>query len=439
MKNSRWKGARLWVQIFFFALIALIAVNKALGDQGGGFWFLSDASLHALCPFGGVATLYSLVTTGTLLQKIHMSSVVLMGLVFLLAVLFGPVFCGWVCPLGTIQEWTGKLGRRIFRKRYNQLIHRKLDRYMRYLRYGVLVWVIFVMARSGQLLFERVDPYNALFTFWTKEVSVPALVILALTLAASLFMERPWCKYLCPYGELLGMFNKIRIFKIVRNSESCISCGKCDRSCPMNIPVSTGKAVNDSQCITCLQCTSELSCPAKDTVFLQMGGNKRKVVSAFAVAVIVLLLIFGGIGAAAAANLWVTSNDRALGADRNASDLGDDPGSASLENVRGSTTFREAADAFGIDAAILLESFSVSQADGGEEMKIKDLEKRYAESGKEIGKESVQLFIALYNGIPTNPEDVYLPQSAVETLLREKRELTQAQLEYLKAHEVMQD
>jgi hypothetical protein len=55
MKNSWLKGARLWVQIFFFVLIALIAINKVLTDAGGGAWFLSDASLHALCPFGALS------------------------------------------------------------------------------------------------------------------------------------------------------------------------------------------------------------------------------------------------------------------------------------------------------------------------------------------------------------------------------------------------
>lgn len=435
MKISRLKGARKWVQIFFFALIALIAINKVLTDAGGGVRFLSDASLHALCPFGGVVTLYNLAVTGTLIQKIHMSSVILMGLIFLLAVLFGPVFCGWVCPLGTIQEWVGKLGRKLFGKKYNHFIPWKLDRHMRHLRYGVFIWVIFVTARSGQLLFERVDPYNALFTFWTKEAALPSLIILALTLGASLLIERPWCKYLCPYGVLLGIFNKFRLFKIIRNGESCISCGKCDRSCPMNIPVSTRKSVKDCQCISCLKCTSELGCPVGETVLLKSTDKSKKAVPAAAVAVIVLLLIFGGIGAAEAADVWTTENDRMRSGDRK--DIS--TGNVGLEDVRGSTTFQEAADAFGINPEIILEAFSVTESDGGAQMKIKDLEKLYAETGKEIGRESVQLFIALYKDIPMDQEEVYLPENAAEILLRENPDLTEEQLEYLKNHEVVKN
>jgi polyferredoxin len=98
------------VQWFFFLAIALISVNHALLESGKGITFLSSASLHAVCPFGGVETLYTFVASGLLVKKIHDSSLILAGIVLLLSILFGPVFCGWVCPLGTIQEWV-KVGK----------------------------------------------------------------------------------------------------------------------------------------------------------------------------------------------------------------------------------------------------------------------------------------------------------------------------------------
>src|SRR5690606_6121242 len=115
------------VQGFFFGLIALIAVNHSLVEAGIGIPFLASASLHALCPFGGVVTIYQYVTTGTFVQKIHESAFVLMIIGFLTALLFGPVFCGWVCPLGTVQEWFAGIGRKLFkRRRYNHFIPVKL-------------------------------------------------------------------------------------------------------------------------------------------------------------------------------------------------------------------------------------------------------------------------------------------------------------------------
>ena len=125
------------VQIFFFALIALIAVNHALEERGMAIGFLSSASLHAVCPFGGVVSIYQYVTAGTYVHQIHESAFILMYIVFALALLVGPAFCGWVCPLGSFQEWIGKPGRKIFKKRFNKFVTPKLDSYLRYLRYAV--------------------------------------------------------------------------------------------------------------------------------------------------------------------------------------------------------------------------------------------------------------------------------------------------------------
>jgi len=276
MEKNRKKKVRIYVQIFFFLLIALIAVNKTLAETGVGIPFLSTASIHAICPFGGVVTLYNLFTVGTFVQKIHSAAVVLMGVVFILTILFGPVFCGWICPLGSFQEWIGKIGHKIFKKKYNYFVPVKIDKVLRYFRYFVLVMTVFVIARSGQLLFENIDPYNALFKFWSEEVATPALVILGLTILFSLFVERPWCKYVCPYGALLGLTNKISIFKIKRSKSTCISCRKCDHACPMNIDVSNQEVIKDNQCIRCYECTSEASCPVVDTVNLEAGRNKNE-------------------------------------------------------------------------------------------------------------------------------------------------------------------
>ena len=277
MKKRKSKKKKIWlrpiVQLFFFTLIALIAANHTITENGGGIPFLTNASLHALCPFGGVVTLYQYIVAGTFVQKIHASSLVLMGIVFFLSILFGPVFCGWVCPLGTAQEWVSGLGKKVFKNRFNHFMPSKADIFLRYTRYIMLAWVLYMTAVSGKLIFTEIEPYYALFNFWLGEVALTGLIILGVTLIASLFIERPWCKYVCPYGALLGLTNLFRIFKIKRQPETCINCVLCDKRCPMNINISTKTSINNHQCISCLECTSEAVCPIPNTVDLTTGGK----------------------------------------------------------------------------------------------------------------------------------------------------------------------
>ena len=262
------------VQWFFFLLIAFISINHTLVENGGGISFFSSASLHAVCPFGGVETLYTFLASGLLIKKVHDASLVLAGIVLVLSILFGPVFCGWVCPLGSVQEWVGKLGKKFFKRRYNHFVPAKLDNVLRYLRYGVLAWVVYVTATTGTLIFEAYDPYFALFNFWSTEVAWSALAILGVTLILSVFVERLWCKYACPYGAVLGITNLFRVFSIKRSELTCKADGACSIMCPMNIPVDTKKTVRDHQCISCLECTSEAICHVAKTVLFTSGGVK---------------------------------------------------------------------------------------------------------------------------------------------------------------------
>lgn len=262
------------VQWIFLLLIALIVLNHSLVESGGGIPFLASASLHAVCPFGGVETLYTYLASGLFVSKIHDSSLVLAVIVLIMSFLFGPVFCGWICPLGTVQEWVSKIGRMLFKRRFNHFVPLKLDNVLRYLRYGVLVWVLYVTATSGSLLFEAYDPYFALFNFWSTEVAWTSLAVLGVTLVLSVFVERPWCKYACPYGAVLGITNLFRVFSIKRAESTCKADGACSIMCPMNIPVDAVKTVRDHQCISCLECTSEAICPVARTVLFTSGGVK---------------------------------------------------------------------------------------------------------------------------------------------------------------------
>lgn len=262
-------------QAVFLLIVALIALNHYLAEAGKELPLVGDMSLHAICPFGAVEASLALFQYDVLISKIHESTFIIFLLIMVLSILFGPVVCSYICPLGTVQEWIGKLGRKIFKKRYNQFIPRKLDRILRFGRYFVLIFVVYLSAQSLKLIFLEVDPYFALFNFWSSEATVGGLIVLGVILLSSLFIERPWCKYACPFGALVGLTNFFSIFKIRRRTSTCISCNKCSKACPMNIDVANKTVIKDPQCIRCGICTSEQVCPVPETVEMKVMKYKE--------------------------------------------------------------------------------------------------------------------------------------------------------------------
>ncbi len=274
--NVKTKWFRHALQIFFFVLIGMFAVNHVLGESGTSLFssILPDVSLHAICPFGGVESALSLVTAGTLVQKLQMSTLVMTVIIILITLIFGAVFCSFVCPLGSIQEWIGKLGRKIFKKKYNTFIPKKVHNVLKYFRYVSLIAVVVLTYNAATLVFLEVDPYYALYHFFTDEVTIGSLVVLGITLIGSLFVERPWCKYACPYGAFLGLIGKISLFKIKRNTDTCTNCNLCNKKCPMNIDIDKKKTVYDGLCNKCLECTDTGLCKPNSLSF--SFGKKKE-------------------------------------------------------------------------------------------------------------------------------------------------------------------
>ncbi len=273
-KKNKSYWFRIILQTLFLLLIVLISYNRYRLAQGLVPIPVGTSTLHSLCPFGGVVTLYQYFTQGTFIRQIHQSSFTLMWLVLLLSLFFGPVFCGWVCPIGTVQEFIGKIGKKIFPKKYNRFVPYKIDIWLRYLRYIVLILIVVLTAKELRLVFQNYCPYFSLFNIWSNEVALSALILLGFIFIGSLFIERPWCKYLCPLGALLGIFNLFRIVKLKRNNNTCIQCKKCDNICPMNIKVSNKEVIRDHQCISCLLCTDEITCPVNNTLHLTLLKKK---------------------------------------------------------------------------------------------------------------------------------------------------------------------
>ena len=269
------KWVRHAVQIFFFVLIGMFTFNHILSETGPvPIPFLPDVSLHAICPFGGIESSISLFTAGTLTRQLQLSTLVMSAIIIIMTLIFGAVFCSFVCPLGSVQEWIGKLGRKIFKKRYNTFIPQKVHNVLKYFRYVSLIAVVVLTYKAASLIFLEVDPYYAMYHFFTDEVTIGSLIVLGVTLLGSLFVERPWCKYACPYGAFLGLIGKLSVFKIKRSQDACTSCTLCSKKCPMNVDIDHAKTIYDAQCNRCLECTDGAICKP-NALFYKAGRVKE--------------------------------------------------------------------------------------------------------------------------------------------------------------------
>jgi len=191
----------------------------------------------------------------------------LVALFFLTAV-FGNFYCGWVCPFGTLQEFLGKVGSIIVKKKIRPSA--ALAKYLKYSKY----LIYFIIVLNGFLgfagAFGDTASFNGNFSFMSitgmlassavlSAVSSLALVYLLLYLVAALFVERPFCNYFCPDSIKYNLTSFLRLVSVRRDEAKCVHCKKCDKCCPMQIDISTAVKLRSANCINCMLCIA--ACP----------------------------------------------------------------------------------------------------------------------------------------------------------------------------------
>jgi polyferredoxin len=245
--------------------------------------------------------------------------VVVLGTIFIMTLVIGRFFCGWLCPFGFYLDVITLL-RKAFKIRYRNLPE-KLNRDLHVLRYGLLVFFLILpflftpinpwqwplslfLAGPFKPLQVLIAPLTPLIVPWTEELtaisgmnlSYPYLdqiiaysgedlvwifisVFLALTIASSFFMRRFWCRF-CPTGASLAIVNRFKRFKgvpalhIDKEEEKCTKCGICKRVCPLQVTEvyeQKGGKIHTSMCMLCFRCVE--MCPYEDCLKVKFAGK----------------------------------------------------------------------------------------------------------------------------------------------------------------------
>jgi polyferredoxin len=254
---------------------------------------------------------YAVQGLGILLTSIGFFTNYPMGNSILLGaiIIMGPVFCGWICPFGTLQDIFAKLGSKLGMKKY--VMPEKLKKVLAFSRYILLLITILI---SADFIFNilSLDP-RANFTtlLGGRTLTVTAWTMIFIFLGSSMCFERPFCNYLCIEGAKFGLLSSARPITIMRNKETCAggnTCNRCNRACPMNIDVSSYGQVRSLQCINCMECVA--ACPVKNTLtvgLIPVKKTLKKAILVFATAAF-LVVVHKGMNTDSLFNLFSRNN-----------------------------------------------------------------------------------------------------------------------------------
>ena len=358
-------------------------------------------NIDSFCPFGGIETLYKYAAGGELIKKLEISNIFLLVSIVILGIVLSRFFCGWICAFGALQGVFGKLGAKIFKKRFT--VPQKLDSVLRYFKYVVLIAILAGSWALGELVIRPYDPWAAyghlsagIAEVW-GEFAV-GLVILVLSLVLSMLYERAFCKYVCPLGAFNAILGRIPLFRIKREASTCISCSLCDKACPMNIDVMKADEIKSPECISCMECVTV--CPTKKGTLKSFLAGKAVPLAAVAVLGI-------GIYFAPVAYGFVTKTIRFKAATL---DELAQKGALAVEDIKGSSTWAQVADSFGVELERLYRETGVDSKKVPADAKLKDTG---ALMGIEFEADTVRFAVAKIIGVPYAGEGGEKPAEAV--------------------------
>lgn len=256
LKRSRIQYAFLVFNIYIGARFYLFVRHY---ETGGAVPFFSrPPSVEAYLPIASLIGLRHLLLTGVF-DPVHPAALAIFLAITVSTLVLRRGFCSWICPIGTISELSHKLGARVM---VNLKPHKFIDILLRVIKYLLLIFFVYSIAgmnESDTAAFIS-SPFNRLadvkmLQFFLRP-STTAIAILTSLFLLSLVIKNFWCRYLCPYGALLGLLSKSGLVRVARDAKACTDCGRCEKSCPSYINITKTDSVRSAECIMCADCVN---------------------------------------------------------------------------------------------------------------------------------------------------------------------------------------
>jgi len=289
MKNKKTRIMRISVQaaISIFLLLILILYNLYTSELID-FKLLSVGDLN---PYGGWSSLKESVTDSSYEFEGISRSMALTIAILVAAIVGGRFFCGWICPVGAMQDLSSWIGNKAGIPRYKG-VGKKLFFNPLYIKYPILLAVLMLSILGYGAYLAELSPWRALLNIPKlvsayKEMWIGFLVMVAIIICA-LIVPRFFCKFLCPLGAAQTLFSSFSIFSL-KNNKGCGGCNKCLVTCPVSIKISKDDENISPECIRCMDCVDNCRIATDISLGLKMG--KRKI-SPKAYAAMTMLLFF---------------------------------------------------------------------------------------------------------------------------------------------------
>lgn len=248
-------------------------------------------AIEGFLPIGGLVSLKRFLLSGVY-DSIHPAALTIFIAALLLAVFFRKGFCGWICPVGFTSQLVERLARKLklLWRPPNWLDYPLLS--FKYLLLAFFAWLILVgMDLAAIEAFSRA-PYNlvvdARMLLFFLAPSAMTIGVMIFLVTVSFVIRNFWCRYLCPYGALLGLLAWGGPLRISRDAQSCINCKKCEKACPGAIRVAEQTVVTSPECLGCLECLA--ACPVDGC--LQLATYRKRTLPSWLLPLGVLALFF---------------------------------------------------------------------------------------------------------------------------------------------------